>query len=80
MPVKIELDDESATDLLIFLVTLVNLETEQEITEDLESVETILDDLIDIVSAQLKIEISIDPFDEDEQQDDHHEIDPLIVH
>ena len=79
MPVKIELDDESATDLLIFLVTLVNLETEQEITEDLESVEAILDDLIDIVSAQLKIEISIDPFDEDEQ-DDHYEIDPLIVH
>ena len=59
MPVKIELDDESATDLLIFLVTLVNLETEQEITEDLESIETILDDLIDIVSAQLKIEILI---------------------
>ena len=79
MPVKIELDDESATDLLIFLVTLVNLETEQEITEDLESVETILDDLIDIVSEQLKIEILIDPFYEDEQ-DDHHEIDPLIVH
>ena len=27
----------------------------------------------------VKIEILIDPFDEDEQ-DDHHEIDPLIVH
>ena len=87
MPVKIELDDEDAESILDFIEVLFD---EQKSDKDLDSMLTIaypsLDYLMELLSAQLLVEVHLEEYDEDEVSDSDHfetddfETDPSTLH
>ena len=87
MSVKIELDDEDAESILDFIEVLFD---EQKSDKDLDSMLKIaypsLDYLMELLSAQLLVEVHLDEYDEDEVSDSDHfetddfETDPSALH
>tara|TARA_R110002096_G_scaffold84617_1_gene195261 strand:+ start:436 stop:699 length:264 start_codon:yes stop_codon:yes gene_type:complete len=87
MSVKIELDDEDAESILDFIEVLFD---EQKSDKDLDSMLTIaypsLDYLMELLSAQLLVEVHLEEYDEDEVSDGDHyetddfETDPSTIH